>query len=53
VVISGVLTVTYIDMDLIRSVQVDKGPVIGADTAGATWAMMRTINANDVIPQVT
>ena len=44
---------TYIDMDLIRSVQVDKGPVIGADTAGATGGRveLRTINANDVIPQ--
>lgn len=43
---------TYIDMDLIRSVQVDKGPAIGADTAGATGGRveMRTINADDIIP---
>lgn len=44
---------TYIDMDLIRSVRVDKGPTIGSDTVGATGGRveMRTINANDVIPQ--
>lgn len=43
----------YIDMDLIRSVRVDKGPTIGSDTVGATGGRveMRTINANDVIPQ--
>lgn len=48
---SGVSSRSYIDPDLIGGIQVDKGPVLSADGAGATGGLvsMRTINADDIV----
>lgn len=48
---SGVSSRTYLDPDLISDIQINKGPVMNAEGAGATGGVvsMRTIGANDII----
>ncbi|MFP1679861.1 TonB-dependent receptor domain-containing protein [Alloalcanivorax sp. C16-2] len=48
---AGVSSRTYIDPDLIASIDIDKGPVMDAGASGATGGVvsMRTIDANDII----
>ncbi|PHM67403.1 TonB receptor-related protein [Xenorhabdus stockiae] len=48
---SGVAGRTYIDPDLISSVDIEKGPSTGADANGAIGGVVRvsTLNVNDVV----
>lgn len=48
---SGVSSRTYIDPDLISSIDIDKGPTMSAEAVGAIGGMvsMNTISANDLI----
>ncbi|MDH0865036.1 TonB-dependent receptor [Mitsuaria sp. GD03876] len=48
---SGVASRSYVDPDLIGGIQIDKGPVLGAQGAGAVGGLvsMRTLNAEDVV----
>ncbi|MFP1682940.1 TonB-dependent receptor domain-containing protein [Alloalcanivorax sp. C16-1] len=48
---AGVSSRTYIDPDMIASINIDKGPVMDAGASGATGGVvsMRTIGANDII----
>lgn len=49
---AGVASRSYVDPDLIGSVQIDKGPTMSAQGTGATGGLvsMRTINAEDIVP---
>lgn len=48
---SGVASRSYVDPDLIGGIQIDKGPVLSAQGAGAVGGLvtMRTLNAEDVV----
>lgn len=48
---SGVASRSYVDPDLIGGIQIDKGPVLSAQGAGAIGGLvsMRTLNAEDVV----
>ncbi|RMX03466.1 TonB-dependent receptor [Corticibacter populi] len=48
---AGVASRSYVDPDLIGGIQIDKGPVMGAQGTGATGGLvsMRTINADDIV----
>ncbi|WP_432785880.1 Vitamin B12 transporter BtuB [Oligella sp. MSHR50489EDL] len=50
---AGSSTRTYLDPDLVSTVEVEKGPSLAGDSVGATGGMvrMKTISYSDVIPE--